>query len=54
MLHPLVQGQNKIFAWDLCGNILGQEASEVLQWKQEALNKVTTFGIGGIASSQYR
>ena len=43
-LDPMAQGQDKIFAQDLRGNILGQKASEVPQWKQETFNKATTFG----------
>jgi ATP-dependent RNA helicase DHX8/PRP22 len=43
-LDPMAQGQDKVFAQDLRGNILGQKASEVPQWKQETFNKATTFG----------
>lgn len=43
-LDPMAQGQDRIFAQDLRGNILGQKASEVPQWKQETFNKATTFG----------
>ena len=38
-LDPTAQGQDKIFAPDLRGNILGQEASEAPQRKQETFNK---------------
>ena len=40
----MAQGQDKILAQDLRGNILGQKASEVPQWKQETFNKAITFG----------
>lgn len=43
-LDPMAQGQEKVFAQDLRGNIMGQKASEVPQWKQETFNKATTFG----------
>ena len=43
-LDPMAQGQDRVFAQDMRGNILGQKAGEVPQWKQETFNKATTFG----------
>ena len=43
-LDPMANNQDKIFAQDLRGHLMGQKASEVPQWKQETFNKATTFG----------
>ncbi len=43
-LDPMANSQDKIFAQDLRGHLMGQKASEVPQWKQETFNKATTFG----------
>lgn len=43
-LDPMAQGEDKIFAQDLKGHILGQKSNEVPQWKQETFNKTTTYG----------
>lgn len=43
-LDPMAQTGDKVFAQDLRGNIMGQKAQEVPQWKQETFNKATTFG----------
>lgn len=43
-LDPMSQTQDKVFAQDMRGNILGQKAGEVPAWKQETFNKATTFG----------
>ncbi|KZO96346.1 hypothetical protein CALVIDRAFT_113679 [Calocera viscosa TUFC12733] len=41
-LDPM--SQDKVFAQDARGNLMGQKAQEVPQWKKETFNKATTFG----------
>ena len=41
---PMAQQQDKMFAQDLRGNIMGQKAGEVPKWREETFNKATTFG----------
>lgn len=43
-LDPMAQSQDKMFAQDLRGNLMGQKAQEVPQWKEATFNKTTTFG----------
>ncbi|CAE6462417.1 unnamed protein product [Rhizoctonia solani] len=43
-LDPMSQGDDKVFAQDTRGNIMGQKAGEVPQWRAETFNKATTFG----------
>lgn len=41
-LDPMAQEQDKVFAQDLRGNIMGQ--GQAPQWKEQAFNKATTYG----------
>ncbi|KAF8518624.1 P-loop containing nucleoside triphosphate hydrolase protein [Gautieria morchelliformis] len=41
-LDPMAQEQDKVFAQDLRGNIMGQNNAP--QWKEQAFNKATTYG----------
>ncbi|QRV94893.1 ATP-dependent RNA helicase DHX8 [Ceratobasidium sp. AG-Ba] len=43
-LDPMSQGDEKVFAQDARGNIMGQKAGEVPKWRAETFNKATTFG----------
>ncbi|KAB5590392.1 Pre-mRNA-splicing factor [Ceratobasidium theobromae] len=43
-LDPMSQNDDKVFAQDTRGNIMGQKAGEVPQWRAETFNKATTFG----------
>ena len=43
-LDPMAQGEDRIFAQDLKGYILGQRANETQEWKAATFNKTTTFG----------
>ncbi|KAG9119199.1 DEAH-box ATP-dependent RNA helicase prp22 [Ceratobasidium sp. 392] len=43
-LDPMSQGDDKVFAQDARGNIMGQKAGEVPKWREETFNKATTFG----------
>ncbi|OCB85640.1 hypothetical protein A7U60_g7290 [Sanghuangporus baumii] len=43
-LDPMASQQERVFAQDLRGNLMGQKAQEVPQWKQATFNKATTFG----------
>ena len=43
-LDPMASQQDRMFAQDLRGNLMGQKAQEVPQWKQATFNKATTFG----------
>jgi ATP-dependent RNA helicase DHX8/PRP22 len=43
-LDPMAQGEDKVFAQDLKGHILGQKANETQEWKAATFNKTTTFG----------
>lgn len=43
-LDPMAQASDKMFAQDLKGNLMGQKAGEVPQWKEQTFNKATTFG----------
>jgi ATP-dependent RNA helicase DHX8/PRP22 len=41
-LDPMAQEQDKVFAQDLRGNIMGQ--NNAAQWKEQTFNKATTYG----------
>lgn len=43
-LDPMATQQERMFAQDLRGTIMGQKAQEVPQWKEATFNKATTFG----------
>jgi ATP-dependent RNA helicase DHX8/PRP22 len=43
-LDPMASSQEKVFAQDLRGNLMGQQAQEVPRWKEATFNKATTFG----------
>lgn len=43
-LDPMASQQDKIFAQDLKGHLMGQKAGEVPKWKEATFNKATTFG----------
>lgn len=43
-LDPMSQNDDKVFAQDARGNIMGQKAGEVPKWREETFNKATTFG----------
>ena len=43
-LDPMANQQDKVFAQDMRGNIMGQKAQEVPQWKEHTFNKATTYG----------
>ncbi|KIY50796.1 ATP-dependent RNA helicase DHX8 [Fistulina hepatica ATCC 64428] len=43
-LDPMAKEGDKMFAQDLRGNLRGQKAGEVPQWKSQTFNKATTFG----------
>lgn len=43
-LDPMASSQDRIFAQDLKGTLVGQKAQEVPQWKEATFNKATTFG----------
>lgn len=43
-LDPMATQQDKMFAQDLKGTLMGQKAQEVPQWKEATFNKSTTFG----------
>ncbi|THV01417.1 ATP-dependent RNA helicase DHX8 [Dendrothele bispora CBS 962.96] len=43
-LDPMAKDTDKIFAQDLRGNLKGQKAGEVPQWKEQTFNKATTYG----------
>jgi predicted RNA-binding protein with RPS1 domain len=43
-LDPMAQTQDKQFAQDMKGTIMGQKAGDVPQWRTETFNKATTFG----------
>lgn len=43
-LDPMAQQQDRVFAQDMRGNLLGQKAQDQPAWKKETFNKATTFG----------
>ncbi|KAJ7597435.1 P-loop containing nucleoside triphosphate hydrolase protein [Mycena floridula] len=43
-LDPMAKESDKTFAQDLRGNLKGQKATEVPQWKEKTFNKATTYG----------
>ncbi|TFK56865.1 P-loop containing nucleoside triphosphate hydrolase protein [Heliocybe sulcata] len=43
-LDPMAKDQDRMFAQDLRGNIKGQKAGEVPQWRAATFNKATTYG----------
>lgn len=43
-LDPMAQNQEKVFAQDARGAILGQRAEHQSAWKEATFNKATTFG----------
>lgn len=43
-LDPMAKEADKTFAQDMRGNMKGQKAGEVPQWKEKSFNKATTFG----------
>ena len=43
-LDPMAQQADRVFAQDMRGNVLGQQAQNQPAWKQETFNKATTFG----------
>ena len=42
-LDPMSKDSGRIFAQDMRGNLKGQKAEEVPRWKEQTLNKATTF-----------
>ncbi|KAG9004342.1 DEAH-box ATP-dependent RNA helicase prp22, partial [Tulasnella sp. 427] len=43
-LDPMASAQDKVFAQDARGAILGQKAGESSGWREQTFNKATTFG----------
>lgn len=43
-LDPMAQADEKMFAQDLRGNLMGQKSAEAPRWKEQTFNKATTFG----------
>ncbi|TFK77464.1 ATP-dependent RNA helicase DHX8 [Pluteus cervinus] len=43
-LDPMSKETERVFAQDMRGNVKGQKAGEVPQWKEQSFNKATTFG----------
>ncbi|KDQ63106.1 hypothetical protein JAAARDRAFT_147063 [Jaapia argillacea MUCL 33604] len=43
-LDPMSKEQDRMFAQDLRGNLKGQKAGEVPQWREATFNKTTTYG----------
>jgi ATP-dependent RNA helicase DHX8/PRP22 len=43
-LDPMSSNQDRVFAQDMRGNIAGQRAQAVPEWRAQVINKATTFG----------
>lgn len=43
-LDPMAKDGDRAFAQDMRGNLRGQKAGEVPQWKESSFNKATTYG----------
>ncbi|KAG8908894.1 DEAH-box ATP-dependent RNA helicase prp22 [Tulasnella sp. 408] len=43
-LDPMASAQDKVFAQDARGAILGQKAGQTSGWREQTFNKATTFG----------
>lgn len=43
-LDPMASQQDRMFAQDLRGNLAGQKAQDVPQWRAQVFNKATTYG----------